>query len=486
VTSCPDDALCDLGAATLVRLIASREVGCVEVMEAHLARIDATNDTLNAICTLTSDRALTRAREADTARSRGTTTGLLHGLPVAHKDLALTRGVRTTFGSPIFADYVPDMDSLIVERLRDAGAVSVGKTNTPEFGAGSQTFNPVFGATRNPYDTSRTAGGSSGGAAAALAAGMVPLADGSDMGGSLRNPAAFCNVVGLRPAPGRVPSWPTDLAWSTLGVEGPMARTVEDLALMLAAIAGPDARSPIAIDVPGHDFLGPLERDLRGTRIAFAPDFGGLMPIERAVRDVVAAAAGPLEAIGCTLETALPDFTDADEVFRTGRALLYAQKLGPLLDRDRDRLKPALVWNIECGRALTADDIVRAEVARTRLYHRVRTFMQRFDFLALPVTQVTPFPVSEEYPAEIAGTAMHTYLDWMRACSHVTVTGLPAISVPCGFTPDGLPVGLQIVGRHHGERDLLTLAHAFERATRHHERRPPLTPPRTTSQGVGT
>lgn len=468
------DTLCTLPATRLRALLDSREISARELVEAHLRHIEAVNPAINAIVTLVPELALQRADAADAAMARGGPVGPLHGLPVVHKDLALTRGVRTTFGSPVFADNIPDRDSLIVERLAAAGAIMLGKSNTPEFGAGSQTFNPVFGATVNPWDHDRTCGGSSGGAAAALAAAMVPIADGSDLGGSLRNPAAFCGVVGLRPSPGRVPTWPTDAPWNPLPVEGPMARNVGDCALMLSAMAGPDPRSPIALSEPGNAFAGPLERDWRGTRVAWSPDFGGALPVDPAIVTAIEACRPDFDAIGLELEPALPDFSDADECFITGRAWLYAQMGEALLQQHRARMKDTLVWNIEAGLALTGSQIAAAERRHAALYHRLRAFFEHYDFLVLPVTQVLPFPVEQEWVREINGEAMHTYLDWMRSCYWITVTGHPAISVPCGFSAEGLPVGLQIVGRHRDDLAVLQLARAFEQASGHGWRAPPL------------
>src|SRR6516164_5290748 len=300
--------ICQLPATELARLLRVKTISARDVVSAHLSRIDAVNPKVNAIVTLTADEAMAEARAADERLANGEPVGLLHGLPIAHKDLQETRGVRTTFGSPIFHDYVPRQDSPTVERLKRAGAITVGKTNTPEFGAGSQTFNPVFGATLNPYDLTKTCGGSSGGAAVALATHMLPVADGSDMGGSLRNPASFCGVVGMRPSPGRVPSWPVAAAWSTLSVDGPMARSVADVALMLSAIAGPDARSPISIDEPGSLFAQSLARDLKGTRVAWWKNLGGV-PVDPRVRARVDAQRGTFESLGCVVEEDEPDFT---------------------------------------------------------------------------------------------------------------------------------------------------------------------------------
>ena len=375
-------------------------------------------------------------------------------------------------GSPIFERFVPDQDALIVERRKGAGAISVGKTNTPEFGAGSQTFNEVFGETLNPYDTTKTCGGSSGGAAVALACGMLPIADGSDMGGSLRNPASFCNVVGFRPCPGRVPTWP-DVAPSPLSVEGPMARTVQDAALMLSAMAGPDGRSPISIEEPGSVFARSLERDFGGARVAWSRDLGGL-PVDPRVTAVLDGQRRVFEDLGCVVEEAEPDFAGADEVFKVLRAWRFELAYGELLEEHRHEMKDTVVWNIEEGRRLTGPQVGRAERLRAELYHRVRVFMETYEFLVLPVAQVPPFDVKERYVTEINGEEMGTYIDWMRSCYYVTVTGLPAISVPCGFTPGGLPVGVQIVGRHRDDFGVLQLAHAFEGVTNIWKRRPPI------------
>ena len=442
-------------------------------MIAHLDQIERVNPQVNAIVTLLPERAIQGARRADDALARGEPIGPLHGLPIAHKDLVLTKGIRTTFGSTVFRDFVPDQDALIVERLRSGGAITIGKTNTPEFGAGSQTYNEVFGETPNPYDPTKTCGGSSGGAAVALACGMLPIADGSDMGGSLRNPASFCNVVGFRPSPGRVPSWPEQIAWSTLQVEGPMARTVRDVALLLSAMAGPDPRSPISISEPGSRFAQPLDRNFRGVRIAWSRDLGGL-PVDPRVTAVIDRQRHVFEALGCTVEDAEPDWTDADEVFKVLRAWRFALGRGDLLATHRDQLKDTVNWNIEAGINLTGEQIGHAEQKRTEIYHRVRTFMERYEFLILPVSQVPPFDIKQRYVAEINGVPMDTYIDWMRSCYYITVTGHPAISVPCGFTPDGLPVGVQIVGRHHDDFGVLQLAHAFEQATGFANQRPPL------------
>jgi amidase len=465
--------LCFLTATELARRIRNRELSCEEVMRAHLAQIDRVNPKVNAIVTLLPERALDGARAADRRLAAGEPVGPLHGLPVAHKDLMPTRGVRTTWGSPIYRDHVPEQDGLLVERLRAAGAIMLGKTNTPEFGAGSQTFNPVFGATRNPWDPSKTCGGSSGGAAVALACGLLPIADGSDLGGSLRNPASFCNIVGMRPSAGRVPAWPTVNAWYSLAVLGPMARTVEDCALLLSAMAGPDPRSPISIEEPGSVFARPLERDFRGVRIAWSPHLGGL-PVDPRVTAAVAAAPRVLADLGAVVEPADPDLREADEVFRVLRAWHFELSYGELLETHRAQLKDTVIWNIEEGARLTGPQVGRAEVERTRLFHRMRAFMEQYEFIAAPVVQVPPFDVDQPYVTEINGQQLHTYLDWMRSCYWISATGLPAISVPCGFTSDGLPVGLQLVGRHRDDFGVLQLAYAFQQCQPLWQRRPPV------------
>jgi amidase len=465
--------LCFLEATELARRIRTKDVSCVEVMEAHLSQIERVNPQVNAIVTLLPDRALQGARAADAALARGEPLGPLHGLPIAHKDLVPTKGIRTTYGSPIYQDHVPDEDALIVQRLKQAGAITIGKTNTPEFGAGGQTFNEVFGETLNPYDLTKTCGGSSGGAAVALACGMLPIADGSDTGGSLRLPAAFCNVVGFRPSPGRVPVWPSEIGWWTISVQGPMARTVGDTALMLSAIAGPDPRQPISIVEPGARFRAPLTRDFKGVRVAWSADCGGL-PMAPCVVATLEARRKVFEELGCIVEEAYPDFTDAEEIFLVWRAWRMELRFGEMLHTHRHLMKDTLIWNTEEGQKLTGPQIGRAEVKRTQLYHRMREFMERYEFFLCPVTQVPPFDVKERWVREINGVPMKNYIDWNRSTWYITITGHPCISVPCGFTDDGLPVGLQIVGRHQDDFGVLQLAHAFEQATGTWKRRPPV------------
>jgi amidase len=390
--------------------------------------------------------------------------GLLHGLPIAVKDLEDTAGMRTTYGSPIYRDHVPQADTLMVQRLRRAGAIVIGKTNTPEFGAGSQTFNAVFGATRNPYDVSRTPGGSSGGAAAAVAAGMLPFADGSDLGASVRNPAAFCNLVGLRPSPGRIPDVPSKSIWDPLSVLGPLARNVADAALLLRALVGPDPRAPLSLPDGPDAFTLDLPADASGLRIAWSRNLRDL-PVAPEVTAVLERRRETLIGLGCIVEDVEPDLGDPDEAFEVLRALGFARAFGALLETHHDALKETVRANTRAGLALSGERIARALDLQAEAFERLRALLERYDALALPVTQVAPFPVEEEWVREIAGVPMGSYLEWMRSCSRITVTAHPAISVPAGLTPDGLPVGLQLVGRHRGERDLLRLAAAFEAAT---------------------
>jgi amidase len=459
--------LCFLTAKEMLDLVISKQLSSEELVKVHLKQIETVNPKVNAVVTL-AEQALKNARQADNALAKGNPTGLLYGLPVLHKDLQETQGIRTTYGSPIYQHFIPDIDALIVEKLKKAGAITLGKTNTPEFGAGSQTFNQVFGETRNPYDLSKTCGGSSGGAAVALACGMTPLADGSDMGGSLRNPASFCNVVGFRPSPGRVPSWPSTLGWSTLAVDGPMARTVADVALMLSAIAGPDARSPISLQESSKMFLQPLERDFKNTRIAWVT-LG--LPFEQAVKDKVNAQKKVFEDLGCIVEDIEPDFSDADFIFKTLRAWSFAVGHEKHLKEHRDKLKDTIIWNTEEGLKLSALDIGQAEAKRTELYQHTRSFMQQYEFMVLPTVQVLPFDVRQPYVTKINDVKMESYIDWMKSCYFISTIGHPALSVPCGFVDD-LPVGLQIVGRHRDDFGVLQMGKAFESVTEIWKQRP--------------
>jgi amidase len=451
-------------AREMAAAVAARRISARELLELHLARIAERNPQLNAIVSLDEERARAGAVAADEATARGDALGPLHGLPFAFKDTHDVAGWRTTYGSPLFAEHVPDVDDLVVERIRAAGAVTIGKTNVPEFAAGSHTFNTIFGTTLNPVDPTRSAGGSSGGAASAVRTGMVPLADGSDMGGSLRNPASFCGVVGLRPSLGRVPSWPTDNYWETLSVSGPLARNVDDLALLLSVVAGPDPRVPTALGETGTLFAPPLLASLDGLRVAVSIDLGGVLEVDGEVARVVGEAASAFEAAAATVEPAYPDLGLADNTFRTLRAWHFQAAMGELLAAHPDSFKQSLADNIRAGEPLTGADVARAFQQRTTLAERMRVFFESYDVLLLPTSQVPPFPADQEFPRSINGRPMATYLDWMRSAYVITVTGCPAISVPAGETTDGLPVGVQIVAPFGADRRLLEIAAAFERA----------------------
>jgi amidase len=450
--------LCWMTARALRDALAARQLSAVEVLTAHLHQIDRANPQLNAIVTLAAEPAMRTARGLD--RRRGP-IGPLHGVPVAIKDLVDTAAIRTTYGSPIYADHVPIADALIVRRLREAGAVIVGKTNTPEFGAGSQTFNELFGETRNPWSPDLTAGGSSGGAAAALAAGMVPLADGSDLGGSLRNPAAFCGVVGLRAAPGRVPDLGGNL-WDPHSVLGPMARTVDDAALMLSVIAGPDKRVPLSVQQSPLPFARIAASNLKHVRVAWSSSLGGL-PIQPDVAVTLDAARRKLINLGCNVEQAEPDLSGSDEVFETLRALAMLAAFGQDAAAQPDLVKPEIHDELRWARALRPEDLVLALQHRDQLYARVVSFLTRYDVIAAPVTQVVPFDVTIRWPSSVGGVAMDRYYTWMRSCSRISATTLPALSLPAGLSPDGLPVGLQLIGQPRGELELLQHAAALEK-----------------------
>jgi amidase len=465
--------ICFLTAVEMAGLIRRKKLSAREVMTAHLKQIDRVNPKVNAIVTLVAEQALENARKVDELQAKGTTLGPLHGLPVAHKDLVETAGIRTTFGSLIFKDFVPKEDAIIVERIKRAGAITVGKTNTPEFGAGSQTFNRVFGATKNPYDLTKTCGGSSGGAAVSLACGMLPIADGSDAGGSLRNPAAFCGVVGFRVAPGRVPHAAIGNAWSTISVSGPMARTVSDVALLLSVMTGPDPRCPISITEPGARFSGNLERSFKGARVAWFKNLGGI-PFDSRILDAVNKQRKVFENLGCIVEEAEPDLTGADEAFNTLRAWGYAATQAENVKNHRELVKDTILWEVERGSKLSGADIARAHTLHAQVWNQMRIFQEKYEYFILPTTQALPFNVDQPYVTEIEGVRLNSYIDWMKSCYLISILENPAISVPCGYTPEGLPAGLQIVGRHRDEWSVLQLANAFEQATKSTHRKPPI------------
>lgn len=450
-------------AVDLVAMLRSRRVSVTEVLEAHLARIERLNPYLNAIVDLQPERALAAAKALDRDHDQRRDDPL-YGLPTAHKDLVAAKGFRYTQGSPLFAERIADEDDLIVRRMAAAGAIAIGKTNVPEFGLGSHSFNPVYGITRNPWDLTRTAGGSSGGAGAALAARMLPIADGSDTGGSLRNPASFCNITAIRPSPGTVPSGAEAFPYGTLGVKGPMARTVADVALLLSVLAGSDDHSPLSVGLPAPEMIMPDDRPIR---IAWSPDLGGLATVDPAVTSalepVITEVAGRL---GWHLESAVPDLGPALDYFTVIRAMQLEQSLGPLVDQHPDMIKPDAVWNVEVGRRLTGPEIGRVLSEAGGIHQTMVDFFGSYDLLVTPTCQVPPFPVGIRYPYEIDGVVMGDYLEWMRIPSAITGTACPAMSLPAAFTPDGLPIGLQVVAPFRHEGPLLGYAALLETALR--------------------
>jgi amidase len=457
-----DSEVCFMNAIDMASLLRTKKLSSREVIQAHLKQISRLNDKANALITLVpEDQLMAQALAADESLVKGNSVGPLHGLPIAVKDLTETKGIRTTYGSPLWKDNIPVVDALLVDRQKKAGAIVIAKSNVPELGLGSQTFNPLFGPTFNPYDLSKTCGGSTGGGAVALACGLVPLADGSDMGGSLRNPGSYNNVVGLRPSPGRVPAASAKLAWQVLGVQGPMARTVSDCALLLSVQAGPDNRSPISVMEDPQKFRKPLHRDFKGVRVAFIRDLG--IPWEKEVKDAVNAQRKVFESLGCIVEENEPDMTDANECFVNFRHYQNEVQYGDFLSSNK--LNEYTKWHIEEGRKLTGPYLSRLEVKRSALFRRVQQFLEKYEFLILPVSQVLPFDVNTPYPTEIEGVKMLTYIDWMRSSYYISVVGNPALSVPCAFSKNGLPIGMQIVGRHNADLSVLQMGFAFEQAT---------------------
>jgi len=464
-------SICFMSAIEMARLIRLKKLSAREALEAHLKQIERVNPRVNAIVTLVPELAAAAAAKADEMQAHKQMMGVLHGLPVAHKDLMETRGIRTTFGSPLYKDNVPSENDIVVERMSRAGAIIIGKTNTPEFGSGSQTFNAVFGATRNPYDLTKTCGGSSGGAAVALACGLVPVASGSDTGGSLRNPAAFCNVVGFRPSIGRVPNPKASFAWWTLTTSGCLGRSVSDLAFALSTIAGRDSAAPLSINEPGEIFARPLDRSFKGVRVAWFKDLGGV-PFDPRVRAIVDAHRKTFESFGCIVEQAEPDFAPAEIAFRRLRAWNTANTYGARMHDHPEAFKETLKGEIEEGLRLTSMELAQAEAAHSQLWRRFQAFLGKYEYFVLPTTQLPPFDVNMPYPTEISGIKFDNYIDWMKSCWYISATGNPAASVPAGFTPEGLPVGLQIVGRDKEDFSVLQMAHAFEKATNFGKKRP--------------
>ena len=467
-----DAEICFMSAARLAASIRAQKVSVCEVMAAFLRQIERLNPKINAIVAkLDDEECLALGAEADRRLARGDEVGPLHGLPFAFKDLDPAVGFPMTRGSKIFKDFMPGEDSVLVERLKLAGVIPIGKTNVSEFGMGSHTYNDVYGVTLNPYDLTKSAGGSSGGAGAALAAGLLPLASGSDLGGSLRNPANFNNIVALRPTVGLVSSAPTALPFFGFSVKGPMARSVADVAFLLSAMAGADPRDPATYPSEPSIFSKPLDREFKNVRVAWCPDLGGL-PVDRRVRSVLEAQRQTFSDLGCIVENACPDLRGAEEVFLTLRAWNYWHTLGPLLDHHRHEMKPEAVWQIELGKSLSGADVANAMARHGELMQRMHVFQEKYEFFLCAVNQVPPFDATLSWPREIDGVKMENYLSWMKSAYWISATFCPAISVPAGFTSDDLPVGLQIVGRYRHDAGVLQLAHAFERATGFGRRRP--------------
>ncbi|HHM6339013.1 TPA: amidase [Pseudomonas aeruginosa] len=468
-----------LDALPLSAAIRRRELSCREVMQAYLAQIERFNPRVNAIVSLQAEsRLLAQADERDRQLARGEWLGWMHGMPQAIKDLAATSGIPTTLGSPLFAGQVPEHDSIVVERVKSSGAIVIGKTNVPEFGLGSQTYNPLFGTTRNAYDPARIAGGSSGGAAVALALRMLPVADGSDMMGSLRNPAAYNNVYGFRPSQGRVPHGPqAELFVQQLATDGPMGRSVADLARLLATQAGYDPRCPLSLRDDPRRFADDLGRDFRGARLGWLGDYAGYLPMEEGVLELCEAALGDFAELGCDVEACLPDYP-LERLWRTWlvhRQWLVQGSLGELYadPARRVRLKPEAQWEVESGLGLGAAEVYRASLDRSDWYRALARLFERYDFLLLPSAQVFPFDAETAWPRQVAGRPMDTYHRWMEVVIGPTLAGLPAISVPIGFGAAGLPMGLQIIGPAQADLAVLQLAHAHEGLTRWVSRRPP-------------
>ena len=484
MTTDPKNAndLCQLDALALSATIHRREASCREVMQAFLDRIARLNPQANAIVSMRDDAdLLAQADACDALLARGESLGWMHGFPHAVKDLEQTAGIVTTWGSPLYRHHVPQADSLMVSRIKAAGAIIIGKTNVPEWGMGSHTFNPVFGVTPNAYDPSRTCGGSSGGAAVGLALRMLPVADGSDFGGSLRNPAGWSNVFGMRPSRGRVPKWPADdVFFAQLSTEGPMARNIPDLAALLATQAGADPRQPLSL--PKEVGIGPdrLARDAdhwRTVKIGWLGDYDGHLAMEPGVVALCERALQDFSGLGCHVE-ATPLGFDAESLWRSFCALRSLSNVGRFEPIHADaarwaQVKPETQWEFEQGRAMSTSEVQRATVVRTAWYQRVLALFERYDFLALPTAQCFPFDLTQRWPAELNGRAMDSYHRWMEVVAGVTLAGLPALSVPAGFDARGLPMGLQLIGPPQADQAVMQLGHAYDLATQWVGRRVP-------------
>ncbi len=468
------EELCYTPAHQIAELVKNKKISPVEVIETFIRRIEEINPKINAYCTVAGDYALEKARQAEEAVMSGGPVGALHGVPVSIKDVTLTKGIRTTFGSKLYKDYVPDVDSAVVERLKAAGAIILGKTNTPEFAAGGSTYNDLFGATCTPWNLDYNSGGSSGGSAAAIAAGLCPIAGGNDLGGSLRIPASFCGVVGLRPSPGRVPAYPNELNWDTMSLEGPMARSVSDVALMLDVINGMDKRSPVAQLTKEESFFGStvISRE-HSFKIAWSDNLN-LTPVDEEVLSIARGSIDLFKAMGCSVREDNPDFSGLQETAAVLRGVRYAALYQDELDNPEfiSVVNPNIIGNARQGLALSGGSIARAEKHRSDLWDKMLEFFTKYDLLVTPTVPVKPFLADTAFPTEINGRAMDSYIDWIMLTYAFSVTGLPAISIPCGWTKEGFPVGLQIAGKPGSEREVLIAAALCEKANPWQDRKP--------------
>lgn len=463
--SISDEELTQLSATEIGIGLRAQTWSARDIVEAHLERIEKVNPLINAIVTLTPELALEQAATVDQLVKTGKPIGLLAGVPIAYKDTHDVAGVRTTYGSPIFADHVPATSELQVQRIADAGAICLGKTNVPEFAAGANTFNSVFGETRNPYDTSLSAGGSTGGGAAAVAARLMPISDGSDMAGSIRIPSAFNNIIGLRPTPGCVPTFPNDAPWSPLAVQGPLARTVDDIALMMKVMSGQDLRAPLSYSLPNDYWNFQRRKNLKGMRIAYSTDFGGLCEVDAEITKAVLDTVEVMRNLGADVVEALPDFSGAEKVFKYWRAWEFVQAFGDFYRERRSDLKSAIVHNIELGFGLTIEDLGEASKLHSQLHHNTFGFFTEFDALIVPATPVLPFDVTLEYPHTPRDGDYPSYLEWMSTCYLVTAAGNPSLAMPASLSSTGLPRGIQIVGQHKNDAHVLSIGYALEQAT---------------------
>ena len=467
-----------MDARSLSKAIAAKKVSCAEVMTAYLDHIARLNPKVNAIVALQDrDQLMAQAREHDILLAKGQHMGVLHGFPHAVKDLQPVKGIVSTSGSPILKNFVPSADSIPVERMRKAGAIFIGKTNTPEFGLGSHTYNPVYGATHNPYDATKTAGGSSGGAAVSLALHMLPVADGSDYGGSLRNPAGWNNVVGFRNSLGVVPTAGEDVWMPAMGVTGAMGRSTADLALLLSTQAGYDSRAPMSLEGSGSRFLTPLDANFKGKRIGWLNDLGGAVPYEPGVLELCREALKTFESLGCSVDIATPQASveDAWQAFVKIRQFQQGGAFRVFYNDPAKRalLKPEAIYEIEGGMKMSAFDVTNATIARTRWSNAFHRLFEHYDFLVMPTAQLFPFDITETWPHQIAGKTMRTYHEWMTAICLVTLSGCPSLAVPAGFSSTGLPMGLQIVGPVHHDLECLKIGHAYEQASNWTAKHPP-------------